>query len=73
MAIEEINAKGGVQGRELKLLFLITTTIQESTVVACIDKKVHAISNAFTLRLFLMDTSAKWKALIYRKYAKTCY
>ena len=52
MAIEEINAKGGVQGRELKTFVpdydKLSAESTQSAIAACIDKKVHAISNAFT-------------------------
>ena len=52
MAMEEWNAKGGVQGREIKLFVpdydKLSPESSQQTIAACIDKKVHAISNAFT-------------------------
>ena len=52
MAIEAINAKGGVQGREIKTFVpdydKLSAESTQSAIAACIDKKVHAISNAFT-------------------------
>jgi branched-chain amino acid transport system substrate-binding protein len=67
MAIEAINAKGGVQGREIKTFVpdydKLSAESTQSAIAACIDKKVHAISNAFTFAPIPgMDTSTKWKA-----------
>ena len=66
MAIEEINAKGGVQGRELKhRSWLWQTICWKYSICYCslYRQKVHAISNAFTFAPIPgMDTSAKWKA-----------
>jgi branched-chain amino acid transport system substrate-binding protein len=67
MAIEAINAKGGVMGRELKTFVpdfdKLSAESTQSAIAACIDKKVHAISNAFTFAPIPgMDMSAKYKA-----------
>ena len=67
MAIEAINAKGGVLGRELKTFVpdfdKLSAESTQSAIAACIDKKVHAISNAFTFAPIPgMDMSAKYKA-----------
>ena len=64
MAIEAINAKGGVKGRELKTFVpdydKLSAESTQSAIAACIDKKVHAISNAFTFAPIPgMDTSTK--------------
>ena len=52
MAIEAINAKGGVQGRELRTFVpdydKLSAESTQASIAACIDKKVHAYSNAFT-------------------------
>lgn len=65
LAQEEINAGGGILGRELELFtpdydkLSSESTIQ--AIAACIDKKVHAISNAFTFApIPAMDESTKW-------------
>ena len=67
MAIEAINAKGGVLGRELKTFVpdydKLSAESTQAAIAACIDKKVHAISNAFTFAPIPgMDMSAKYKA-----------
>ena len=67
LAIEAINAKGGVLGRELKTFVpdfdKLSAESTQSAIAACIDKKVHAISNAFTFAPIPgMDMSAKYKA-----------
>ena len=67
MAIEAINAKGGVQGRELRTFVpdydKLSAESTQASIAACIDKKVHAYSNAFTFAPIPgMDTSTKWKA-----------
>ena len=67
MAVEAINAKGGVLGRELKTFVpdydKLSAESTQAAIAACIDKKVHAISNAFTFAPIPgMDMSAKYKA-----------
>lgn len=67
LAIEAINAKGGVLGRELKTFVpdfdKLSAESTQSAIAACIDKKVHAISNAFTFAPIPgMDMSSKYKA-----------
>ena len=67
LAIEAINAKGGVLGRELKTFVpdfdKLSAESTQAAIAACIDKKVHAISNAFTFAPIPgMDMSAKYKA-----------
>jgi branched-chain amino acid transport system substrate-binding protein len=67
MAIEAINAKGGVLGRELKTFVpdydKLSAESTQAAIAACIDKKVHAISNSFTFAPIPgMDMSAKYKA-----------
>jgi len=67
MAMEDWNAKGGVQGREIKIFVpdydKLSPESSQQTIAACIDKKVHAISNSFTFApIPAMDESAKWKA-----------
>ena len=67
MAQEEINAAGGIQGRELELFVPDVDKLNpescRQTIAACIDKKVHAISNAFLFApIPAMDESAKYKA-----------
>ena len=51
MAMEDWNAKGGVQGREIKIFVpdydKLSPESSQQTIAACIDKKVHAISNSF--------------------------
>src|SRR6185437_789995 len=51
MAVEEINAAGGVLGREIELFVPDVDKLSPEScrqaIAACIDKKVHAISNAF--------------------------
>ena len=67
LAIEAINAKGGLLGRELKTFVpdydKLSAESSQAVIAACVDKKVHAISNAFTFApIPAMDTSTKWKA-----------
>ena len=66
LAQEEINAAGGIQGRELELFVPDVDKLNpescRQTIAACIDKKVHAISNAFLFApIPAMDESAKYK------------
>ena len=66
MAQEEINAAGGILGRELDLFVPDVDKLSpescRQTIAACIDKKVHAISNAFLFApIPAMDESAKYK------------
>ena len=67
LAQEEINAAGGILGRELELFVpdvdKLSPESARQTIAACIDKKVHAISNAFLFApIPAMDESAKYKA-----------
>jgi len=64
MAVEEINAAGGVLGREIELFVPDVDKLSPEScrqaIAACIDKKVHAISNAFLFApIPAMDESAK--------------
>ena len=66
LAQEEINAAGGIQGRELELFVPDVDKLNpescRQSIAACIDKKVHAISNAFLFApIPAMDESAKYK------------
>jgi branched-chain amino acid transport system substrate-binding protein len=66
MAVEEINAAGGVLGREIELFVPDVDKLSPEScrqaIAACIDKKVHAISNAFLFApIPAMDESAKYK------------
>src|SRR5215203_4080903 len=51
LAIEEINAAGGVLGRQIELFVPDVDKLSPEScrqaIAACIDKKVQAISNAF--------------------------
>ena len=51
LAVEEINAAGGVLGREIELFVPDVDKLNPEScrqaIAACIDKKVSAISNAF--------------------------
>lgn len=66
LAQEEINAAGGILGREIELfvpdLDKLSPESARQSIAACIDKKVHAISNAFIFApIPAMDESAKYK------------
>ena len=66
MAMEEINAAGGIMGRELKLyvvdMDVLSPEASMQAIAACIDAKVDAISNAFTfVPIPTMDASAGYK------------
>ena len=66
MAVEEINAAGGVLGREIELFVPDVDKLSPEScrqaIAACIDKKVHAISNAFLFApIPAMDELAKYK------------
>ena len=66
MAVEEINAAGGVLGREIELFVPDVDKLNPEScrqaIAACIDKKVLAISNAFLFApIPAMDESAKYK------------
>ncbi|MGR8918393.1 MAG: ABC transporter substrate-binding protein [Gammaproteobacteria bacterium] len=65
LAMEEINAAGGILGRELRLEVVDTDKLSPeacaASVRALVDKKVHAISNAFLfVPIPAMDASVKW-------------
>lgn len=65
LAMEEINAAGGILGRELKLKVVDTDKLSPeacaASVRALVDAKVHAISNAFLfVPIPAMDASVKW-------------
>ena len=67
LAMEEINAKGGILGRPLKLFVTDVDKLSpescQQAIAACVDAKVHAISNAFLfVPIPAMDASAKYKA-----------
>lgn len=67
LAMEEINAAGGILGRPLKLFVTDVDKLSpescQQSIAACIDAKVHAISNAFLfVPIPAMDESAKYKA-----------
>ncbi|WP_119273811.1 ABC transporter substrate-binding protein [Taklimakanibacter deserti] len=66
LAMEEINEAGGILGRELKLFVTDVDKLSpescQQAIAACIDAKVHAISNAFLfVPIPAMDESAKYK------------
>ena len=66
LAQEEINAAGGINGRELDLFVPDVDKLSPEScrqaIAACIDKKVHAISNSFLFApIPAMDESAKYK------------
>lgn len=66
LAMEEINAAGGILGRQLDLFVpdvdKLSPESARQAIAACIDKKVHAISNAFLFApIPAMDESAKYK------------
>lgn len=66
LAVEQINANGGVLGREIELYVPDVDKLSPEScrqaIAACIDKKVHAISNAFVFApVAAMDESAKYK------------
>jgi len=66
LAMEEINAAGGILGRPLKLFVTDVDKLSpescQQAIAACIDAKVHAISNAFLfVPIPAMDVSAKYK------------
>lgn len=66
LAMEEINAAGGILGRELQLIKVDVDKLSPESCVASIrqlvDAKVHAISNAFLfVPIPAMDASAKYK------------
>lgn len=66
LAQEEINAAGGIKGREIELfvpdLDKLSPESARQSIAACIDKRVHAISNAFIFApIPAMDESAKYK------------
>lgn len=67
LAMEEINAAGGINGREIQLFVPDVDKLNPEScrqaIAACIDKKVHAISNSFLFApIPAMDESAKYKA-----------
>ncbi|KAB7619355.1 amino acid ABC transporter substrate-binding protein [Verminephrobacter sp. Larva24] len=67
LAMEEINAAGGILGRPLKLFKTDVDKLSpescKQAIATCIDAKVHAISNAFLFAVVpAMDESAKYKA-----------
>jgi len=66
LALEDINAAGGILGREVELFVPDVDKLSPEScrqaIAACIDKKVHAISNAFLFApIPAMDESAKYK------------
>ncbi|MBR1165113.1 ABC transporter substrate-binding protein [Bradyrhizobium elkanii] len=66
LAVEEINAAGGVLGRELKIftvdIDVLSPESSKQAIAACIDAKVDAVSFAFTLvPVPAMDASVKYK------------
>ncbi len=66
LAMEEINTAGGVLGREIALFVPDVDKLSPEScrqaIAACIDKKVHAISNSFLFApIPAMDESAKYK------------
>lgn len=66
LAVEEINAAGGVLGRQIELFVPDVDKLSpescQQAIAACIDAKVHAISNAFLfVPIPAMDESAKYK------------
>ncbi|WP_198134950.1 ABC transporter substrate-binding protein [Roseovarius sp. 217] len=66
LALEEINSSGGILGREIELFVPDVDKLSPEScrqaIAACIDKKVHAISNSFLFApIPAMDESAKYK------------
>ena len=66
LAMEEINAAGGILGRPLKLFVVdmdvLSPESSKQAIAACVDAKVHAMANAFTLvPIPAMDASAGYK------------
>lgn len=66
LAQVEINAAGGILGRKLELFVpdvdKLSPESARQAIAACIDKKVHAISNSFLFApIPAMDESAKYK------------
>jgi branched-chain amino acid transport system substrate-binding protein len=66
LAMEEINAAGGILGRPLKLFVVdmnvLSPEASQQAIAACVDAKVDAISFAFTLvPIPAMDASVKYK------------
>jgi branched-chain amino acid transport system substrate-binding protein len=66
LAMEEINAAGGILGRPLKLfttdMNVLSPESSKQALAACVDAKVDAISLAFTLvPLPAMDATVKYK------------
>jgi branched-chain amino acid transport system substrate-binding protein len=66
MAVDEINASGGILGRPLKQLVIdldpISPESSKQAIAACIDAQVDAISNPYMLPpLPAMDVSAQYK------------
>lgn len=66
LAIEQINAGGGILGREIELFVPDVDKLSPEScrqaIAACIDKKVHAISNSFLFApIPALDESAKYK------------
>ena len=66
MAVDEINASGGILGRELKQVVIdfdpLSPESSKQVIAACIDAKVDAISNPYMLPpLPAMDVSAQYK------------
>jgi branched-chain amino acid transport system substrate-binding protein len=66
LAVEEINAAGGVLGRQIDLFVPDVDKLSPEScrqaIAACIDKKVHAISNAFLFApIPAMDEASKHK------------
>ena len=66
LAQDEINSAGGINGREIELFVPDVDKLSPEScrqaIAACIDKKVHAISNSFLFApIPAMDESAKYK------------
>ncbi|RJF76325.1 ABC transporter substrate-binding protein [Rhodopseudomonas palustris] len=66
LAVEEINAAGGIMGRELKLFMVdidvLSPESSKQAIAACVDAQVDAISFAFTLvPIPAIDASSKYK------------
>lgn len=66
LAVEQINAAGGVLGREIELFVpdvdKLSPESARQAIAACIDRKVHAISNSFLFApIPALDESAKYK------------
>jgi branched-chain amino acid transport system substrate-binding protein len=66
LAMDEINAAGGILGRQLKLftvdIDVLSPESSKQAVAACTDAKVDAISFAFSLVIIpAMDASVKYK------------